>query len=223
MFYEKTVNSLPHNWLIHHYLVLSIKKHAVNITGRVLDIGCGEKPYKEIIEAYCNEYIGLDHFGTPHGLSEVNVIGDALALPFDKDSFDSVVSFQVMEHVSEPGKYLSEAFRVLRPGGYMLLTTPFMWGEHEQPSDYYRYTRYGLRYLAKRAGFTVVSIEPNTGYWATSVLRFNYWLKRFAKGPLHFLLAPVWLNQYIAILLDNISGPYTIDSSTFTTLLRKPL
>ncbi len=155
MFFERNRNTRPHNWLIHHYCVRSVKMHAPRLSGRVLDIGCGIEPYREIVEKHCTEYVGLDRPTTPHGLKDVEVVGDALSLPFDDESFDSVVSFQVMEHVAEPRLFLSEAFRVMKPGGTALLMTPFMWGEHEQPRDYYRYTRYGLRYLAAQAGFEV--------------------------------------------------------------------
>jgi SAM-dependent methyltransferase len=222
MFIERSKNTRPHNWLIHHYCVRSVRKHASRLNGRVLDIGCGIKPYREIIGKYCTEYIGLDHPATLHGLREVEVVGDALGLPFGGESFDSVVSFQVMEHVREPQLFLSEAYRVMKRGGTALLTTPFMWGEHEQPHDYYRYTRYGLRYLVEKAGFEVIAIEPGTGYWSTAALRFNYWLNRFGKGPLRYLLMPVWLNQYLALWLDRVDRSYTVDTAMFACLLRKP-
>lgn len=220
--WEKTKNSRPSNWLIHHICALSVKQNVSIVNGRVLDIGCGEKPYGKIIERSCKRYIGLEHPDISGGLKEADVAGNALVLPFKSESFDSVVSFQVMEHLLEPLMFLEEAFRVLRKGGCMLLMTPFMWGEHEQPSDYYRFTRYGLQYLAERAGFEVISIEPQTGYWTMAILRFNYWLDRFAKGPFQYMLMPVWLDQYIAVLLDRLDSSYTVDTATFTTLLRKP-
>jgi SAM-dependent methyltransferase len=222
MFFEQSGNTRPHNWLIHHYCVRSARKHAPRLGGRVLDIGCGIEPYREIIGKYCAEYIGLDRPDTLHGLKKVDVAGDGLALPFGNESFDSVVSFQVMEHVTDPRLFLSEAFRVMKPGGTALLTTPFMWGEHEQPHDYFRYTRYGLRYLAENAGFEVISIEPGTGYWSMATLRFNYWLNRLGKGPLRYLLMPIWLNQFLALWLDRVDRSYTVDTAMFTCLLRKP-
>ncbi|MGE5500015.1 MAG: class I SAM-dependent methyltransferase [Syntrophothermus sp.] len=150
-----------------------------------------------------------------------------MELPFKSRAFDSAVSFQVMEHLPEPLEFLKENFRVLKPGGYLLITTPFMWGEHEAPYDFYRYTRYGLKYLAEKAGYEVVSIIPDTKFWATHVLRLNYYLLRFARGPLKpllmLLLYPVfYIGQWAAWLLDRIPHNYTIETSTFTTMLRKP-
>ena len=87
-----------------------------------------------------------------------------------------------MEHVTEPRIFLAEAFRVMKRGGTALLTTPFMWGEHEQPHDYFRFTRYGLRYLAEKAGFEVIEIEPDTGYWSTATLAVQLLAQSFRQG-----------------------------------------
>lgn len=222
MFYKKNSNSRFHNWIIHHKLICSVQRNAEHIKGKVLDTGCGKTPYKDTLKKHYSEYIRLDHINIDHELSEVDIVANATSLPFKDSSFDSIVSFQVMEHVPEPKKFLREGFRVLKEGGYMLLSTPFMWGEHEPPYDYYRYTRYGLRYLAEQAGFEVINIVAETGFWVMSVLRFNYWINNFAKGPLKYLLIPLfYLNQSIASLMDRIFSSYTLDTAVFTTLLKK--
>jgi SAM-dependent methyltransferase len=222
MFVERNRNSLPHNWLLHHYYISSLKKNAGHLQGLVLDLGCGRKPFRDIIEKNCRKYIGLEYPATLHGLDDVEVIGNALILPFLNESLDTVVSFSVLEHVTEPQQLLEEAFRALKRGGKALLMTPLMWGEHEPPHDYFRFTRYGLRYLATKAGFEVVSIEPDTGYWSTAVLRFNYSMNRLARGPLRYLLRPRWWNQYLALWLDKLDRNYRVDTATYTTILRKP-
>ena len=222
MLVERNANSLPHNWLLHHYYITSLKKNAGHLRGKVLDLGCGRKPFREIIEKHCTKYVGLEYPATLHGLQHVDVVGNALILPFQNASFDSVVSFAVLEHVPEPEQFLAEACRVLAPGGKALLMTPLMWGEHEPPHDYYRYTRYGLRYLAEKVGFEVIAIEPDTGYWSTAVLRFNYSMNRLARGPLRYLMRPLWWNQYLALWLDKLDRKYRVDTATYTTILRKP-
>jgi SAM-dependent methyltransferase len=222
MKFRKNANSRPHNWLIHHYQIVDIEKYVHQyIKGYVLDVGCGIKPYREIIEKTSTMYIGLEYSDTLHGLSQVDVIGSAVELPFADETFDSIVSFQVMEHVSEPVKFLSEIRRVLKKKGYALITTPFMWMEHEQPRDFFRYTRYGLQHIAEKAGFKAVAVNPATGYWSTSILHFNYWLNRFLSKPLSWLFRIVWLDQYFAYWLDRIDHRYTIDTATFTTVLKK--
>ncbi len=222
----KSKLSEPHNWLIHHILLKSLIKFSPYIKGTVLDVGCGNKPYEKYFYPKCKSYIGLEYVKTLHGLKGVDVMGDSLLLPFKSSSFDNVVSFQVMEHVPEPNFFLSEAFRVLKPGGYFFLTTPFMWGEHEEPYDYFRFTRFGLRYLAGKAGFQVIEIHPDTKYWTTAVLRFNYYLLRFARGKfksfLKLIMLPIFtLDQLFAFWLDKIPHNYTIDTATFSSLLRK--
>jgi len=223
MFFEKNVNTRSYNWLMPHICMRQVKRLAPLIGGRVLDVGCGRKPYAKIIGPRCEWYIGMDHLRSLHGMVEVDVGGDALALPFPDAAFDWVVAFQVMEHLPEPLLFLAEVRRVLKPGGGALITTPFMWGEHEEPHDFYRFTRHGLRYLTEKAGFEVQSIEADSGFWAMAILRFNYWLIRFARGPLKLVAAPlVRLDQYLAMALDRFRGDYTTDTATFTTVLRKP-
>lgn len=220
--FKTTINSESINWLIHHIQVVSILKYSPNLNGKLLDIGCGKKPYKHILN--CSSYLGLENVVTLHGLEEVDLIGNALTLPIKNNSLDTVVSFQVMEHIPEPAIFLSEIFRVLKNHGKVLLTTPFMWGEHEAPFDYYRYTRFGLKYLAEQAGFTVRAIDAHSKYWTTTVLRFNYYLARFMFGPLRYIAKPFYiLFQLIAMALDKIPHNYTVDTVGFTMFLEKDM
>jgi SAM-dependent methyltransferase len=157
----------------------------------------------------------------------VDILGNSLSLPFKDLSFDNLVSFQVMEHVQEPIDFLKEAIRVLKPGGYLFLTTPFMWGEHEEPYDYFRYTRYGLKYMAEKVGFKVIEINPDSKYWTTAVLRFNYYLLRLARGKFKSVIKLIFLpiftfNQLLALILDKLPHNYTIDTVGFSSLFRKP-
>jgi SAM-dependent methyltransferase len=220
---ETSVNAAPHNWLIHHLCTRAVKRHAGLLSGRVLDVGCGRKPYAAILRPRCAAYLGMDRPQSTYGTGAVDVAGDALRLPFRAAAFDAVVSFQVLEHVPEPQQFLTEVFRVLKAGGTVLLATPFLWGEHEEPHDYYRFTRYGLRYLAEHAGFEVLSIEADTGFLAMAVLRLNYWLNRLRLGPLRLLLRPLFFHdQWGALLVNRFDRSSTGDTATFFTVLRKP-
>jgi SAM-dependent methyltransferase len=217
-----SANAMTHNWLIHEIYWDSIKKAARLLDGWVLDVGCGDKPYQELITSKCSRYIGVDRRGHQGLGGGADVLADAGNLPFASSSFDSLVCFQVMEHLPDTDRFLLEVFRVLKNQSYAILTTPFMWGVHEAPHDYFRFTAYGLSEVARRNGFHVVSIQPHTGFWATATLRFNCWLNRFGKGPLRFLLLPVWLNQYLAKLLDSIDHEYPYDTAGYTSILWKP-
>lgn len=222
MKFKKTINSRPYNWLLHHIYVESLEKNVKYISGMVVDIGCGLKPYKNIVAGNCQAYFGIEHSKSMHSLSEVDVIGSALHLPFKDMSADTVLSFQVMEHIPEPELFLREVFRILKYDRYCILTTPFMWGEHEIPYDFYRYTQYGLEYLSKKAGFQVVSITADTGFWTTTIIRLNYFLMGYVGSVLKYLIYPfVWSNQYIAYLMDKIFNKEKTDTANYTIVLKK--
>jgi SAM-dependent methyltransferase len=94
----------------------------------------------------------------------LDVVADLTRLPFPDGCFDHVLTTQTLEHLAEPGRFLAEAARVLAPGGRLWLTAPQCQKLHQEPHDYYRYTRYGLAYLLEKAGLVVESIEPQGGY-----------------------------------------------------------
>jgi SAM-dependent methyltransferase len=89
-----------------------------------------------------------------------DVQGDLLQLPFSTASFDGVVLTEVLEHCTHPWNAMHEIFRVLRPGGLLLVTSPFLWPDHrtEDYADYWRFTEQGWQLLLQ--GFTDVTITP---------------------------------------------------------------
>lgn len=192
---------------INNFLIRKINRQiaqSLPYKGRVIDLGCGTAPYKKDILKVAFEYIGVDWKRSSHDQSNVNVFTDlSKPLPFPDEYADTVVSFQVMEHLPEPELFLSECNRILKRGGLLFLTVPFMWQVHEAPHDYYRYTRYGLEYLLKKVGSYEINIKENTGFWQMWVLKFNYHTTRFSWGPLKFFFIPIFfLGQLIAPFLD---------------------
>jgi SAM-dependent methyltransferase len=148
-----------------HYQPLrrALEPAARALRGAVLDVGCGMQPYRAWMDPSVR-YTGLDREGPR---SRPDVIGTADALPFDRDTFDAVLSTQVLEHVPDPALALRECARVTRPGGSVLLTVPGVWSAHEVPFDYWRFTRHGVERLLTDAGYTDISIEPAGGLWAS--------------------------------------------------------
>ncbi len=134
------------------------------LRGRVLDVGCGTKPYRGLFGPAVTGYVGLDREG-PNAAPDV--VGDAHALPFEDASFDAAVSFQVLEHVERPVECLREMARVVRAGGDVVVTVPGVWPDHEVPHDYWRFTRYGLEAAARAAGLELVELVPLGGLWST--------------------------------------------------------
>ncbi len=162
---------LKRTWLdpfhiVHSTLERGLARHAGAVRGRVLDIGCGTKPYQRLFpEAvfYCGTETNRTF--TPGSRADVTAFGEAL--PFRGGVFDAVLCTEVLEHVPEPAEFLREVNRIIAPGGVLLLTTPQTWGLHEEPYDFYRYTKYGLQYLFGKAGFEVVDVAPTTGTLGT--------------------------------------------------------
>jgi SAM-dependent methyltransferase len=133
---------------------------------RVADVGAGDAPYRELFDGH--DYVTIDWAESVHDLPEgPGIVADASAIPVADDTFDAVVLTQVLEHVPEPVAVLRELQRILVPGGRLFLTAPFAWEEHEIPHDYARYTRYGLRHLAERAGFAEIELEARNDCFTT--------------------------------------------------------
>lgn len=218
------------NWLAHKLNNALIKKHLSKITGVVYDLGCGTRPYEKEILTVADRYIGVDWINTLHGLHADIVANLNQTLPIENGVADTVISLQVMEHLSEPQVMLGEAFRILKTGGTIYLTVPFQWGVHEAPYDFFRFTRYGLEYMLNKAGFVEVSIEETTGFWSMWSLKLNYQLDRVnsPKVPSIIrwiilpLVLPIWtVNQIVAPLLDKV-WPETRETAGYSVTARKP-
>jgi SAM-dependent methyltransferase len=127
----------------------------------LLDIGCGNKPYEALL-SNVDLYVGVDISSSANA---ADVVAHACHLPFRSSTFDSVLCSQVLEHVEQPETLIKEAYRVLKPGGRILLTAPMCWRHHEEPYDFFRFTRHGLRYLLESAGFETETLEQQGGAW----------------------------------------------------------
>lgn len=160
---------------------------AQHCRGRLLDIGCGVKPYAALVAPYVREHVGVDHRDSQHDQSHVDLFGTAYDIPVESGSFDSALCTAVLEHLEEPEAALRECWRALRPGGVALYSAPFIWHLHEEPRDFFRYSKYGLRYLFEKVGFEVLEVKPLSGFWVTFGQMFVYNVARFNRGPLRWL------------------------------------
>jgi len=148
-----------------------LRRHYGHTRGEVLlDLGAGVKPYAPMYEQCFTRCVSADVAYSQHDVSTVDALAPADDLPFDDGTFDCVLCTEVLEHCSEPAAVMAEIARVLRPGGQVFLTTPFMAALHEMPHDYYRYTPSALRHLAQSAGLDVTSIRSRGDYVAMLLL-----------------------------------------------------
>jgi len=174
---------------------------------RLLDIGCGSGEKRHIIPKEI-KYTGVDHPDTAHNRSNIDIYCTAYALPISDNSYDSVFCSGVLEHLEEPELALREAYRVLKLGGHAIYTVPLFWHLHEEPRDFYRYTKHGIRYLFEKAGFEIAELKPLSGFWVTFGSEFNYYINRFNKNvakPFFSLL--IAINNLIFFLFEKIDSP----------------
>jgi ubiquinone/menaquinone biosynthesis C-methylase UbiE len=176
------------NILIHHIHDKQLLDYAESyLSGNLIDIGCGTKPYKEMLSPFIERHIGVDHEATFHNKSNVDLFGTAYDIPADDETFDTAICTAVLEHLEEPEQALRECHRLLKPGGTAIYSVPFIWHLHEEPRDFYRYTKYGLKYLFEKTGFEVLQITPLSGFWITFGQLFVYNIYRFNRGPLRYI------------------------------------
>lgn len=153
----------PH-YIIRRALYNGLKRNANYLNGITLDFGCGHKPYEHLFSV--DKYIGTDIeiSGHDHANSKVDVYYNGNTIPFEDNYFDSILCSEVLEHLFDPELIISELYRVLKPGGVAIFTTPFVFEEHEVPYDYGRYSSFGIKYLFKKNKFTVIKHEKLNGY-----------------------------------------------------------
>ena len=185
-------------------LLGAVRRALGSFEGDVLDVGCGRMPYKTLIlskSSRATRYIGLD-LPNAH-LPPPDTVWDGRVIPLPDCSVGSVLLTEVLEHCPDAEAVLREVYRVLRPGGFLFLTVPFIWPIHDVPHDEFRYTPFSLRRILESAGFQDPVIEATGGRHAMLAVMLGLWVRRraltsrihvAARMVLSFLLWPViWL------------------------------
>ncbi len=157
----------PH-YLVHRRLFACLRSASRRARGFLLDIGCGNKPYRELFADVVTEHIGCDVAQSSERV--VDIICPSHDIPLANSSVDTVLCTQVIEHVPDPAALIREAYRLLRPGGVLILTGPQYWPLHEEPNDFHRFTKHGFAKLVEAGGFLLEQIDENGGRWATDGL-----------------------------------------------------
>src|SRR3972149_6124254 len=196
------------NILVNQIIEKELKRCASRyLSGRLIDIGCGMKPYENLLAPYVSEHVGVDHKDSIHNRSNVDLVGTAYKIPVEDGSFNAVICTAVLEHLEEPEQALRECHRVLKLNGVAIYMVPFIWHLHEEPRDFYRYSKYGLRYLFEKVGFEIEEIKALSGFWVTFGQLSVYNIYRFHRGFLKLLpiIPAIGLAiQGISYMLDRI-------------------
>lgn len=149
----------------------------------VLDVGCGHKPYRECFGSV--RYLGMDYSSAD---SSPDFLADACQIPVKAGTIDIVFAAQVIEHVPKPHEMLREFRRVLKRNGVLILSGPMFWPLHEEPQDFYRFTKYGFAKLLSDAGFSNWAIREDGGDWAQIALAISLKLEGIAYAPLRCMV-----------------------------------
>jgi SAM-dependent methyltransferase len=163
-------------------LVESLRWVAPRAHGRLLDVGCGDKPYEHIFRPFVESYLGIEHdvtYAATNASSrpvKADLLYDGSRLPFEDKTFHTVLSVQVLEHTPEPAELIGEMGRVLRDDGILIMAVPFSFRLHEEPHDYLRFTPHILRELCRRAGLTVEAVIPRGSLWSVVAQKLNSYL-----------------------------------------------
>lgn len=187
-----------------------IRRNAHFMRGVMLDFGCGSKPFQEFFRVH--QYVGVDtpRSGHDHTGESIDVIYDGKTLPFPDRHFDSILSTEVFEHIFEPDDIVGELHRVLKKGGYMLVSTPFVWEEHETPYDFARYSTFGIRHMLEKRGFEIIKLEKSTTTVETIIQAWNTYVYQYVFPK----------NKYIKIAL---TIPFILPMNILGILLSKIL
>jgi SAM-dependent methyltransferase len=185
------------DWLDKHFLNIRLNEHTLDayiprrailaavkeympvFSGTLLDVGCGQMPYKNLIlqnNKAIEKYIGMDlDSSSIHDTSVADLHWDAHTIPLDNATMDCAMATEVLEHSFVPEQTLGEINRVLKPGGKFFFTVPFIWPLHEVPYDAYRYTPFSLRRHLENTGYRNIEIKPLGGWHASFAQMLGLW------------------------------------------------
>lgn len=198
------------------------------IRGVVYDLGCSDSHYKRFILENADSYVGVDWSNSLHDIN-ADIIADLNdRLPIPDATADTVFSISTLEHLREPKIMLKESYRILKPGGKLIIQTPWQWHVHEAPFDYYRYSKFGLEYLIASSGFKNITVEPQFGFFSTIALKLNYFSERIFRGPMIVkilvgaIFIPLWtLTQLVGPIFDMLDRNWQAETGAYLATAEK--
>jgi SAM-dependent methyltransferase len=199
-----------YNWSLRAPLARWLEQEGRDTAGlRVLDVGCGEKPYRPFFAA--EEFVGVDIGDNPHA----DVTGRVEALPLEDASFDVVLCTQVLEHVDDPAQAVRELYRVAKPGGRVLAATHGTYVYHPGPVDNWRWTHTGLaRLFEANAPWSSLRIAPGAGTAAAVGLLVGLYVHEVASR-----LHAAWAGQLVVYAINGAAAALDGRSRSLTELV----
>jgi SAM-dependent methyltransferase len=163
-----------HLYYVRNAILRKLKEAIPLFTGKLLDVGCGHMPYKSTLlasDTNISEYVGMDLADNRSYENRPDLSWDGAVIPLPNGSVDCAMATEVLEHCPYPEQTLTEIHRVLKPGGILFITVPFIWMLHEVPYDEYRYTPFALQRLVESSKFKIIELSA-LGGWNASLAQF---------------------------------------------------
>lgn len=205
-------------FLTRRAILTALRAQLVSLHGTVLDIGCGNMPYKSLVLAppsRARKYIGLDIQGDIYQPPDLYWSGRTV--PLGTSSMDCALSTEVLEHCAEPEILLRETFRVLKPGGLFFLTSPFLWPLHDVPCDEYRYTPFALERHLRNCGFIQIQLRAMGGWDASLAQMIGLWVGRRPMSPQKRKIMSRLALPMMRYLIGHDQAPRSFGESTMLT------
>jgi SAM-dependent methyltransferase len=216
-------------YIVRSSILKAFQETLPQLQGTLLDVGCGQMPYKPLLlseESNVEKYIGIDLEGGRHSQrKQPDLLWDGKTIPLEDESIDCAIATEVFEHCPNPEIVMKEIWRVLKPGGILFFTVPFLWNLHETPHDEYRYTPFALQRHLTNSGFTETEIKAMGGWDASLAQLLGLWVRRrlrgggrkrqLLRGTLSQLLLPV-----IKFLYERDRAPEKFKEGTMITGLK---
>jgi SAM-dependent methyltransferase len=213
-------------------ILAAVKECAPQLKGDLLDIGCGQMPYRELIldlNKNVKRYIGLDlEVSSIHDTSIADLFWNGESIPLENNAVDSAMATEVLEHSFSPDQTVKEIHRVLKPGGLFFFTIPFIWPLHEVPYDAYRYTPFSLRMHLEKAGFENIKLFSLGGWNASLAQLLGLWLTESKPVGFRKKVLTKLIKRAIPYLLkhdvkDNSFGHHCMITGLYGTAVKKAI
>ena len=188
----------------------SIRSFQITPQAKWLDVGCGLRPYEHHFPQGVYTGVDVETSGAADKMKMPDHFYDGRVLPFSDSSFDGAISTQVLEHVLDADALILEMFRVIKPGGELVLSLPFAWQEHEEPFDFLRFSTFGISNSLNRGGFKVISISKDTSSIESLAVLLNIYI-------INNLIPPIRNFEFLVSLL--VCLPIQLLALLFTKLL----
>ena len=168
-------------YLVRSSIIQALKEFLPQCKGVFLDIGCGEMPYKPLIQQSggITKYIGMDIENPKYQINvKPDIFWNGTHIPLADNYIDCAMATELFEHLPDINAVLKEIIRILKPGGTLFFTVPFIWPLHDMPQDEYRYTPFSIRRHLEHTGFQIDQLQALGGWDASLAQMIGLWVKR---------------------------------------------